>query len=176
MSNLIWTRKELETIFWRWTIDALGVEEEQVRKSWLTEGAPMWKNQEDVIFLRVSDMDDPYNRQTDVRYTPNGEFLKRSQEYTRVHEVYWVVYGPNSYDNAEKIRYTLFGDGDFLRKNRLFLVTDVPAPRRVPEPHDGQWWERSDLTAHFNEFVRIESATPPIIGVEIRTITEKGEI
>jgi hypothetical protein len=83
----------------------------------------------------------------------------RLDEHTNVHNMIFANYGPNAYECARNIRNGLFRDEIriMLKKNHFALITDIPAPRRVPELFEGEWWNRVDINAHFNEFERLES-------------------
>jgi hypothetical protein len=171
----------LDDIFWRWTSGALGWAAERaeafIRKAWPTNGAPSWRVSDDIVFLRVTPVDDMINRQMDFEYAAAaGGDLSRRQTYTRVHAVNWVVYGPGGYESAERIRRRLFSPDPLLRRSQLFVALDIPAPNRLPELHSGKWWERSDLTARFNEFCRVETPAASIAGAGIRLYTEKGRV
>lgn len=132
-----------------------------VRCGWQQQGQPFPGIAEDVVFVREIEVDDQYNRVRDVSYAtstagspPITTYTKLTQ-YTRVWEVFWSVYGPNSFDNARLIRTRLFDQDihDQFAASLLYLITDPSAPRRVPEFEDNQWWERTDFSARFNEFV-----------------------
>ena len=127
-----------------------------VRIGWQTQGQPAQLITDDVVYLRALEVDDPYNRIKD-RYSDG--FGNQVTEYTRVWEVYWTVYGPNSFDNARILRTRLFDQDihDALAQSALYFVTDPRAPVRNVEEKDGQWWERCDFSARFNEFT-VETA------------------
>lgn len=106
---------------------------------------------------------------------PAGGIVTKITNYTRVWEVYFTVYGPNSFDNARKIRSRLFDQDihDQFAQSQLYWVTDPPAPRRVPEFKDEQWWERVDFTARFNEFVTETYTAPVVQSAEIIVLNEE---
>ena len=49
---------------------------------------------------------------------------------------------------------------DDLTAKDVYLVPDVKSPQRAPENFEGQWWDRSDLTAHFNNLVSLDELVP----------------
>jgi hypothetical protein len=112
-----------------------------------------------VVYIRAVEIDDPYNRVKDISYsqqTVDGTTtLTEIKNYTRVWEVFWTIYGPNSFNNGRLVRTRLFDQDihDLFANSQLYFVTDPSSPRRVPEEKDGQWWERVDFSARFNEFV-----------------------
>jgi len=139
-----------------------------VRIGWQTLGQPFQQVSQDVAYVRCYEVDDPYNRVRDVSYDQTPEVYTKVTNYTRVWECAWDVYGPNSFDNCRLIRTRLFDQDihDLFAALNLYLVTDPSAPTRVPELFQGQWWERTDFKARFNEFVTetyntgyVESAT-----------------
>ena len=181
MADTILTIRQLEDIFQRITTEILGLDPNdtanasKVRIAWPTCGAPAWKITDDVVFIRVNNADDPITRQRDVEYSSiDADTANKKVHYTRVHSIKWILYGPNSFDNAETVRNGLylpqFKEG--LAKNNLYLITDVPAPVRIPELFNGQWWERTDLTAAFNGMVVRITTVPYIKSADV--IIKKG--
>lgn len=128
----------------------------RVRVSWPTAGAPAWGIDEDIIFLQATEADGSYNRQRDVRTLPYSEHqCDYESRYTRIINVAWVLYGPNSFSDAQALRDYAFHPlqhSAWWVKN-LFLIPDMVAPRRVPEIFQGRWWERVDLAMQFNELI-----------------------
>lgn len=133
-----------------------------VRVEWQTLGQPAWKTSDDVTFVRCLEIDDQYNRQRDkAEFIGSGSpptTVSEVTSYVRVWECAWEIYGPNSFDNARKIRSGVFTqavhDTFATLGLRLYLVTDPAAPRRVPFLSDSKWWERVDFEARFNELVQ----------------------
>jgi hypothetical protein len=171
MADTVLLLTDLENIFCNLTYTILGLDitdpanAGKVRIAWPTNGAPAWGINDDVIFMRVTQQDDKLTRYQDILYTGIDE-ISTSQEtgYTRVHRVDWTLYGPNSYDNADLIRFNIFNQDNTnqLKTSNLFLITDVPMAQRLPELYNGQWWERTDFSALFNELVIRETTVPYI--------------
>jgi len=171
MADTVLLLKDLEDAFYNLTCTLLGLDPldltnlGNVRIAWPTDGAPAWGINDDVIFIRVTPIDNKLARNQDIIHTKIDQFTA-SQEtgYTRTHKVDWTLYGPNSYDNADLIRYNIFNQDNtnLLKLSNLFLITDVPMPQRLPELFNGQWWERTDFSALFNELV-IRGTTVPYI-------------
>jgi hypothetical protein len=186
MATLPLTPPQIDTVVQTATIAMLGLPVpqsttdpvyERVRIGWQQQGQPFETIDEDIITLRCVEVDDLYNRVRDVSYVQNN-FVKLTQ-YTRVWQVFWVVYGPNSFDNCRRLRSRLFDQDihDIFSSSLLYLVTDPAAPTRVPEEHDGQWWERVDFWAKFNEFVTEEYGSQAVLSAEVIVIDSKaGEI
>lgn len=149
----------------------LDVNQDKVRIAWPTSGNPSWEITDDVVFLRITPVDDKQARQLNIAYTPNttDDVLDKSVGYTRVHKIDITLYGPNSFDNADVIRHLIFSYDYMLkfRAKNLFLITDVPMPQRLPELWNGQWWERTDFTITFNESVIRYTQTPYIESADV---------
>ena len=187
MADKILKLKEIEDFFQNITSQILGLDmtkdenQGKVRLAWPTSGAPSWKINEDVVFLRVTPIDDKVARTLNISYDTqeeDNEYLKKKIGYTRVHKIDFTLYGPSSYDNADLIRYSLLDPhlfkSEFKIKN-IFVIPDIPMPTRLPELYNAQWWERTDFSAAFNEGVVREQQTPFIQSVEIELITDKGQ-
>ncbi|MDQ7094212.1 hypothetical protein REC12_11490 [Desulfosporosinus sp. PR] len=179
MADTILTLDQLESIFYNLTCQLLGLNPEdpnnfgKVRVSWQKDGTPGWAITDDIAFLRISTLNDPYTQQRDTVYTGgNSGESNVITSYTRVHSIQWIIYGPNSYENANLLRNGLFKSD--LSLNNLFLVLDVPVPIRSPELFNGRWWERSDFSVRFNEKAILQGTVPVIQGVNIQIKTEEG--
>jgi len=178
MADQVLKLKEIEDFFYDITCEMLEIDlskeenQSKVRIAWPTDGAPAWSIDEDVAYLRITPQDDKMARQQNIIYNPHEQdkaYAKKQTGYTRVHKINWTLYGPNSYDNADVIRHLIF-DYDYMEKfktKNLFLITDVPMPVRVPELYNGQWWERTDFSATFNEAVIRENKVPYIKSADI---------
>jgi hypothetical protein len=184
MADQVLKLKELEDFFQEITCKMLNLDmskkenQGKVRISWPTGGAPGWEITEDIVFLRITPQDDKLARELNIIYDPNKEdkaFADRKTGYTRVHKIDWTLYGPNSYDNADIIRNLIF-DSDYmleLKKKNIFLITDVPMPTRLPEFYNGQWWERTDFSATFNEAVIRVKKVPYIQSGDVRIVQNR---
>ncbi len=172
---------EIEDLIRKATLEILGLPDnsttkKRIRMSWPTDGAPSWKINEDVAFIRVYEIDDLYNRQKVTVYSENdSESLTQIEAYTRVIAVDWIMYGPNSFDDADTVRNGLTRN-ETLRNCGMYLVFDRPAPTRIPELFNGQWWERTNLTAYFNLLVSREYIMPTISAAQVILKTEKGDV
>jgi hypothetical protein len=147
------------------------------RIAWQQRGQPRPDIEEDVAFIRAVEVDDEYNRIRDVSYEVTDDVYTKITNYTRVWEASWYVYGPNSFDNCRKIRTRLFDQDihDQFAASQLYLVTDPSAPQRVPEQENGQWWERVDFSARFNEEVTETYETQPVEIVSVIVETSLGQ-
>lgn len=170
MADTILKLIEIEDLFAQITRNMIGNQAE-VRISWPTGGAPAWKITDNIVFLQVNDSDDPIVQQRDITFSQKDQNnAYRKIGYTKFHTVLYRIYGPNSYDNAETIRNALFlpeYKEEFANKN-LFLIPVVSVPRRFPELFNGQWWQRADFQASFNEGVERETTVPYINSTDIQ--------
>lgn len=164
------------------TISVLGLPAnafDQVRVDWQTQGQPFQGIADDICYLRSVEEDDEYNRVRDLETVFNDDdTVTVITSYTRIWRTFWTLYGPNSFDRARMLRSALFKDvsHDALAKYSLYLVTDPAAPIRVPEYEDGQWWERVDFSAQFNEAVVEPETTGFIKSVEVIVQSDAGVI
>jgi len=179
MSDIVLTLRQAEDFFQRLTLQLLGVpanapkKDSRVRIGWPEKGAPAWKQNEDVTFLLLTYDDDMITQQQHVTYQPNGlDSINRTVEYTRVLRVNWICYGPNSFDDADKIRSGLYlpPSSEALIKSNMALIMDVPSPMRSPELFNGQWWDRSSFYARFNEKVTRRSEIPTLKSADIQIV------
>jgi hypothetical protein len=185
MADTVLTLNQIENLFQRITTIMLGLNPDlpeyadKVRIAWPAVGAPGWKRTEDIAFIKINNAPDPINIQRDVVYSQiDIDNAKRKVTYTRVHNIMWTFYGPNSFDHADLVRSSIFLPQirEEFEKSNLFLVLDVSTPNRAPELFQGQWWERTDLTAYYNEKVVRDGSVPYIKSTNVRTYTPKGEI
>jgi hypothetical protein len=143
-----------------------------VRISWSQSGQPAFTIDEDVVFLKCIEIDNPYNRQREVEDTwkmTSPESFDREISYTRVWQVDLIIYGPESFENAQTIRNKIFYPENLrvINNSHVYLIPDVVAPRRVPEIFQGMWWERTDLSLQFNESVIRKATVPAIDRIEV---------
>lgn len=184
MADQVLTLQELKDFFVATTCQMLNIDptttqgKGKVRTTWPADGQPSWKISDDIVFLRVTPQDDKLARELNIVYDPkenDNEYSIKKTGYTRVHKIDFTLYGPNSYDNADIIRYSIFSYDYMLlfRTKNLFLITDVAMPVRAPEPYNGQWWDRTDFSCTFNEAVIRETEIPYITSTDIRILTNR---
>lgn len=180
MADTILTLRQIEDFYQDLTTRLLGlnsalpVSQKRVRVSWPTGGAPGWKIDEDVTFLSVMHEPDPIAQQMDVTYRPGPIEADRIVTYTRVYRVGWICYGPNSFEDADRIRSGLYLPDTkmALARSNLALVPDAGLPVRSPELYSGRWWERVSYSAKFNELVTKHSDVPYIESADWQIIKE----
>lgn len=106
-----------------------------------------------------------------ISATPNMEMT-----YIRVWRIYWTHYGPDCFDRARAVIDGLRTNWthDSLAAQQIYLVTDFPRPRYVPELFEGRWWRRTDFYADFNEFVVSGLSVQTIQSAEVLVYKERG--
>ena len=190
MPDTYLTISQLNVLFQAMILDILGYEKTgspadysnaayaAVRVAWPIYGAPAWKVSEDVVFIHVTEEDEPINRQREVVYTDSGLYtLDEEISYTRVLSLNLIFYGPTSFHNAQLVRDSVFRETyrRVLSQNKIFLIPDIVAPRRAPEPFQSQWWERTDLDLSFNEKIKKTDEISIIEIADIIIITDSGK-
>lgn len=151
----------------------------QVRIDWPTPGQPAWATTDDIAFVRAVEVPDPYNRAHEIQ--PNatqGLTFLEATIYTRVWEIGFVFYGPNSFDRARQVKACMYQDfvHDTLEASNLYLDTVIGTVRRTPELFQNQWWERSGFSARMNEQVTDTLTKQTIQSSEIILEDEAGII
>jgi len=152
---------------------------DQVRVGWQPLGQPFAPPTTDVCYVRGLTVDDDYNRVRDFALANTSPTaLQITVTYTRIWEFFWNLYGPNSFDWARRVRSGLFypTTHDALAALNLYLVSELAEPRRLPEVQDGQWWERVDFSARFNEAVTEYATVPSVASVEVLLNTAAGVV
>jgi hypothetical protein len=184
MASQINDLRQLERMMWRATVLCLGLNpndeatSRRVRRSWPTYNAsgsaPGWARAEDVCFVRVMNSSDPYGQLQETLLRDNG---RRVITRVRPLDVLWICYGQTSWDDCERIRRRILADDvkALLRGAALYPLPHMAEPVRAPELFEGEWWERSDLTAQFYERISIEDEYPGLETARVFIKTEKGE-
>jgi len=176
MADNYLTIYQLNSIFWNLTVQMLGLDptatptQSIIRQSWPTDGAPAWEITETITFVKVLPADDDYNKIRDMVWTEiDDTTMNQNMSYTRVIEVFWTIYGPNSEDVSQFIRDQLFYDPihDALAANNLYMITEIEEPVRAPELYSTRWWERVDLHVKFNELISRNITIPAVAEVPI---------
>jgi hypothetical protein len=159
-----------------------------VRVGWQQLGQPSQFINNDVAYLRCITVDDSVNRQRDQQTVSNPADMNDPPQsdlqvwtYMRVWQTFWEFYGPNGFDHARAIHSALFTQSihdTFAALNlNLYWIPDSSCPRRVPYYEDGQWWERVDFEARFNELVTETTVIPLAASVEIQLYeSQAGEV
>lgn len=177
MTNFVLTRQQIEDLFHFLTLQMTGLCDDQVRLTFAPNGQPAWDKDKDYAFITVSYLDNPYDKQRDITQGEYDEFYaQQSVTYTRVLQVLWTFYGPNSFDLADEIKNGILQEQyrSKLTRNKIFPLTDIPAPVRAPESFNNQWWERVDVRVFFNAFTARRELVPYIQSADISIYDDNG--
>lgn len=143
----------------------------RVRVSWQQKGAPGFGITDDVLFIRCVLEPTSYNvRDESWKVSSNDPTtVLKNREYTRQWRIAFVAYGPNGFDSVRLIRSMLLEDfpHDTLAASNLYLVPDTVTPDRNPELFEGEWWERIDWAAVFNEQVNETITIPNVASIPV---------
>jgi len=179
------TPKQLEVIMQATTCTMLGIDPatdtlagSKVRIGWQVAGQPYAQDPSvDVCVLRAVEEDNLYDKLRDRQLIVNDDEIDISEEqYTRVWHIFWVLYGPNSFDHARMIRSGILNDSihDNLATSNIYAVPEISAPIRVPEVSNGKWWERVDLECLFYENVLEDTVVNTVLSSEVILDTPAG--
>ena len=152
------TQRQLEDVVWTATVMALGLdptsEETQsaVRISWpLTEeNSPNWLRTENVVFIRVEPYSDDYSTLWETSHADSNDGFKEAVANHEAYETLWLCYGPDSLEQAQKLRYGLGRESirAYLNAQSVAFWPHLQMPTHVPEQdRSGAWWERYDVRA-----------------------------
>lgn len=140
---------------------------------WASQGQPFQDITQDVFYLGVTQVNDPFTIARDITIledTGDETSVFQQQNYTRCWRCHWCVYGPNSTDRTRLLYEALMTQQihDLLAVDNLYMIAELPTPQRIVEEINGQWWERVDFNAEFYEYVT-NKAFPvgAVAGVEV---------
>jgi len=177
MSHVL-TLDQLNDLVWEITKDITELDPENVRISYQRDGQPAWEPETDVVIINVTQIDNPYDKQRNFIYDDNyTDYAELSTSYTRVLAALWTIYGPNGFTIADTIRYAILKESirNRFSAEKIYPVTNIPSPVRLPELFNGRWYQRNDLTATFYaETIRTEEI-PYLTGADIYVVKENGE-
>lgn len=171
------TEEQLKRLFYQTTVAMTGLPVDKVRHAYAPQGQPSFTQDETVVFLYLTETDNPINRQRDIIYLKNDATSAiQSTFYTRVMQCAWTVYGPTAYDVAENIRYQILTPDirATLASSDVFPVPDISAPIKAPELRSANWWQRADLTVQFNVGTLRNTTIPVLAGAYIKVVTKEG--
>lgn len=167
-----------------------------VRIEYPTQGAPFQNAAEDVVYLSAMVKDDPYDKIRDeYNWIPEGfgqgqagkqpfggttddPTISIQTNFTRVWNMRFCFYGPNSLDRARILRSGLYQPifTNALAISQLFPVSEFKQPIRAPELLNAQWYERVDFDFDVYEFVTETITRQTVESVEVVVLDPSGEI
>lgn len=174
MAQILQTVAELETFFADLVSRETGLASDKVLIQYQPQGQPSSKIGDDVAYVKITPEPDErglYKNRKRV-YNSDSETFTFTQQATRTLTLHVVFYGPNCYELC-----TLFNEKLYfsnvqvqLRQTYLSLVPDrTNGPIRLPEQHNGQWWQRCDIELRFYNAVAIEETVATFKEFDIRT-------
>lgn len=186
MADINKTLLEFETFIQSLIVSLLGWDlttpdkTNDVRIAWEEGGQPAANITDNVVYVECFEVDSDYNRlrnESDIYESSPDEFTKETQ-YTRQMQVNLILYGSDSFDNAQTIRDNIFYPNNqlTLQQNHIYLVHDIPAPKRVPEYFQGLWWKRVDMSMRFNELVIKSISVPAITSIKVDIYDDNGNL
>jgi hypothetical protein len=186
MTEINKTLSEFENFIQTLIVSLLGwditdpVKTNDVRIAWEEGGQPAASITDNVVYVECFEVDTHYNRlreETDTWEISPDEFTKETS-YTRQMQVNLILYGSDSFDNAQTIRDNIFYPDHqlTLQQNHIYLVHDIPSPKRVPEYFQSLWWKRVDMSLRFNELVVRSISVPAITSIEVGIYDDNGNL
>lgn len=148
-----------------------------VRQSWPTSGAPAYGINDNITFVRCTEVSNSYDRVKDEGYDVNDAVSGLLEiEYTRVWNVFCELRGPTAYQrgtilkSAMQLEFILA----LLAQANVYVVPDIAPPIRLPELFESKWWERADINIDFNEQVNESIVIPTVASVEVSVSNSNG--
>lgn len=152
-----------------------------VRISWITGGAPAFSITDNKVFIRCYEEDHPYNklREEELEDVISPPEFNMATGYTRIMRADFVLYGTESFENAQRIRDRIFYP-DYkltLAKEDVYLIPEIVSPKRLFEQYEGRWWERTDMSLRFNELIVKNVTVQKIDSMEVTILSgEDGSV
>jgi hypothetical protein len=152
----------------------------KVRIGWQIEGQPGFPIDVNTTIVRCTPDEDGYSQTRDITRTDNDDdTISETDVFTRCWRTFWTFIGPNSVDRARAVRSALMKIqfvADNLAESNVYLIPDIPEPRRVPRNFQGQWWETVDMEVRFYEQVNEVSTTGTVASVEVTVYDKDGQL
>lgn len=151
----------------------------KVRVDWNTQGQPGWDIASDTAFLRCETQDTEFSRLRDGVGTSVGNVYTDTDTFTRTWHTFWTFYGPNSSSNAKLVASalsTLQFVSDLLALSNIYINPSIEEPHRFRENFQGEWWERVDLVAEFNEQVTETITVGTVESVGVTLYNDSGQL
>jgi hypothetical protein len=151
-----------------------------VRIGWQLSGQPGPDVLTDTITVRSTPIDTEFSRlRNSIGLPPESTVITQQDVYTRTWSVHWELYGSDAILNAKLIQSALikasFADA-LLSALNLYVNPNIKEPIRNPELFQGQWWERVDFDAEFNEEITETLTVNTVASVEVEIFTKDGQI
>ena len=180
------TLSELNTLFHTAVTSITGYDPQLVRIAYQTNQQPSILSDQDVVYIYITPSDSPYDKQVETTHTVgspvSGEIgtpMPAELGYTRTMSVLLMSFGPSNYDTADLLRVMFSTDittKESLNAAGIYMVLQPSAPRRVPYPYNGQWFQRTDVELLFNLTTTRDRVDYSIESATINIYAEEGLI
>lgn len=173
MAESIVTLESLDLLFADFVQASLGLSGDKVLISYSEKGQKSSKIEEDVCYLKTSEVRDNINiyKQRKRIYNPLTDMFDVKQTAMRIIRLHLVFYGPNSgYLSAKlnEIMYTAKA-GEFLYNNNLAIIPDKTENTvTINESINSRFWKRSDLSLYFYNSITIEESNEVVEGLDVK--------
>ena len=151
----------------------------KVRIGWQQQGQPGPDINVDTATIMCYPKDTEFSRLRDAVYSDGPNLTSNMTDvFTRTWKICWTFYGSNSLDHARAVRSALITVPYFdvlLAESNLYVNPSIEEPQRVPELFQGEWWERVDLMAEFNEQVTEVFTVGTVATVPVTIYTDDGQ-
>lgn len=161
------TEVQLQDLFFAVTEAILGLDPKLIRWEYPANGQPGWEIGQNLAYMNLAPVDDPYDKQRDLMWTTGDSANATSVvKYTRVLQVVWSLYGPVSFDMADALRNSILLEdaANLMYPLEVYPIPGIAAPLKVPYLFNGQWWQRYDVTVKFNNTVHRTGTTSYFTG------------
>ncbi len=149
------TFEELNQLIQTTTVAVTALADRFVRRAYATGGQPFNASAtQNVVYYSITPVPDEYDKLIDYTYADNGtpNTSTESAFYTRVIECAWVIYGANSFDIADTLRFGMLQPSirETMAEENVFVIPLIDPATLNREQINGQWYNRSDLRIKFN--------------------------
>jgi len=174
------TLTQIQQLMQTLTCGVLGInppDYSKVRVDWQTEGQPFQNAKYDICYIACAPKEEYYNKVRDRTYS-GTDVVTETWVFTKGWHIAWVLYGPNSSTNAQRLWDALFMDyfNDQLSLSALYPIPDPPEPTRMPENINAQWFERADFYIDMYEQVTETINDGAVTSVEIKILDKDGQV
>lgn len=142
----------LENLFTQ-MVDLILADNTNVSLLYPVDKPPEGSTEDNTVFVRLLEKESDYSKQLDVSYIATESSIVKHASRTRVWELQLAAYGPNAYDNINRLKDGVFRQDikQLLSESGVFLVPDMPHIRRITEETVAANLKRWDISLSFNE-------------------------
>lgn len=174
MAQILQTIDELELFFADLVSSILSLDQSKALIQYEVQGQPSCKITDDAVYLKITPEPDEraIYKSRNMVYNDTDETFTFSQQSTRTLTLHAVFYGPNCYELCTQMNEAFYMQSSQLlfSQNYLSIVPDrTNGPIRLPEFHNGQWWQRCDIEVRFYNTIQFEETVNSFSSFDIRT-------